>query len=303
MEYKELDALIEQLKEAVEDNDPQKGHWKELWALAKQIGSGFKETRYPTKSDKDDAWNRFQELREQASARSDEDRTRIEKQKQEWEGRQERSSQARSKVEGRAAQTRPLSGIEQAIGGIILAPILLVDAILRDILGLEQLDQVKEELLSCNAKMWEAWDLFSQHKNDLLPGDKSKTYETLFAAQERLNQAWADWKSRNNLLFEARREERKRKQREYEEKHQRFVERVEANISKLEGKLESAKAALDRQETHLDKLRDDYSNAWNDKFRERCSEWIEQGEEKISDIKEHIERLETWLEEERSKIK
>jgi predicted nucleic acid-binding Zn-ribbon protein len=81
------------------------------------------------------------------------------------------------------------------------------------------------------------------------------------------------------------------------------VERVEANISKLEGKLESAKTALDRQETHLDKLRDDYSNAWNDKFRERCSEWIEQGEEKISDIKEHIDRLETWLDEERSKIK
>jgi hypothetical protein len=303
MEYKELDALIEQLKVAVEDNDPQKGYWKELWALAKQIGSGFKETRYPSKADKDDAWNKFQELREQASARSGEDRARIEKQKQEWEGRQERSSQARSIVEGKAAQTRPLSGIEQAIGGIILAPILLVDAILRDILGLEQLDQVKEELLSCNAKMREAWDLFGKHKSDLLPGDKSKTYEALFAAQERLNQAWADWKSRNNLLFEARREERKRKQREYEEKHQQFVERVEANISKLEGKLESAKTALDRQETHLDKLRDDYSNAWNDKFRERCSEWIEQGEEKISDIKEHIDRLETWLDEERSKIK
>jgi hypothetical protein len=303
MEYKELDALIEQLKEAVEDNDPQKGYWKELWALAKQIGSGFKETRYPTKADKDDAWNKFQELREQASARSEEDRARIEKQKQEWEERQERSSQARSKVEGKAAQTRPLSGIEHAIGDIILAPLLLAEAILRDILGLEQLDQIKEELLSCNAKMREAWELFNRHKNDLLPGDKSKTYKALIEAQERLNQAWSDWKSRNNRFYEAKQEERKRKQREYEEKHQHFVERVEANIRKLEGRLEGAKAALDRQETHLKKLRDDHDNAWNDSFRERCSGWIDECEERITSINADIGRLETWLDEEKSKIK
>ena len=303
MDYKELDDLIEQLKEAVEEGDPQKGYWKELWALVKRIGAGFKGTRYPSNEDKNKAWSRFRELREQASARSESDRARVEEQKKEWEKRKEQSLKTRCKVEGKSTQARPLSSLERGVGNIILAPLLLVEAILRDIFGLEKLDQIKEELLNCNAKMREAWELFNTHKGDLLPGDKAQTYKSLIAAQERLDRAWADWKARNNEFYEANREVWKRKQREYEEKHQQFVERVEANISKLESRLGKAKTALERQEANLDKLRDDYANAWSDGFRERCSEWIDECEEKISDIKADIDKVETWIDEERAKLR
>jgi chromosome segregation ATPase len=203
----------------------------------------------------------------------------------------------------KAHYTRPSTGIEQAIAAPILIPIQMVDAILRKILGLEDLDARKEELLSCNKAMREAWDLFGEHKADLLPADKAQIYKTLSDAQARLDAAWADYKDESNRLFRLKQEAWERRQKEREEKHQQFVERVNANIEKLEGNLGKAKDALERNENRLEKLREDYENAWSDSFKERCSGWIDECEEKVRDIQSSIERLEGWLDEERSKLR
>ena len=167
---------------------------------------------------------------------------------------------------------------------------------------MEDLDIVKEELQSCSAHMREAWQLFTESKSDLLPADKAHIYKLLSDAQARLDAAWAHWKDEKNRLFTLKKEAWERRQQEREEKHQHFVERVTANIEKLEAKLEGAKSALERHEAHLEKLRDDYNNAWSDNFGERCSGWIEECEEKVADIQASIERMETWLSEERAKL-
>src|SRR5437588_11222337 len=137
MDYEELNNLIGRLKESVEDCDPKKGYWKELWNLAKEIGAGFKETRYPTKDEKDQAWKEFELLREQARRRSEESRARFEKQQEEWQQREQLSSRLRAKVQCEAIQSHPSTGIVRAIGDIILLPLLMIETMLRQILGLE----------------------------------------------------------------------------------------------------------------------------------------------------------------------
>jgi len=301
--YENLQSLISQLCEMIGDDKPQKGYWKEVWSLIKEISAGFKATRFATKQEREEAWNLFQELVQQAKIRGEVDRARIAEQEKNWDKRRRQSDQARSKILVKAHYTRPSTGIEQAIVGPILLPLQMVDALLRKILGLEDLDARKEELLSCSRSMREAWDAFTEHKADLLPGDKAQMYKTLSDAQARLDAAWADYKEGANRLWRLKQEAWELRQKQREEKHQLFVERVNANIQKLEGNLEKAKDALDRNETRLEKLRDDYDNAWSDGFKERCSEWIDQCEEKIANIQASIDRLEGWLNEERTKLR
>jgi predicted nucleic acid-binding Zn-ribbon protein len=270
----------------VEETAPRKGYWGELWALARKIQEEFKGTRFPTRADRETAWNKFNELRDLARKRSESNRIRMEESQRQWERKTQESTRARSAVEAKASQTAPLPDIIQAIASPILIPIQLAEALLRGILGLEQLDHAKEELLSCNDRMQEAWALFEQSKNELLPGDKAQTYQCLSDAKTRLEAAWARWKEESNRLWQSKQQER-----------------VTGNIHKLEGELESATSALERQEARLEKLRSDLANAWNEGFKERCSEWIEECEQRITDIQERISRLKSWIAEEKAKLR
>ena len=303
MDYSQLNALIDQLRDAVEETEPRKGYWSELWALARQIQAEFKGTRYPTNADRTEAWNRFNELRDNARQRSESNRARMEANESSWEKKTKASSQARSAVERKVYHTRPTTDFERALAAPILLPIQMVDAILRNILGMEQPDEVKEDLLSCNKYMREAWDLFGRSKDALLPADKAQTYKSLSEAQARLDSAWAAWKDQSNRIWRLKREQWEIRKQERDEKHRLFVQRVTENITKLEGKLESATSALARHEARLEKLREDLDNAWSDSFKECCSEWIEECEKRISDIQESISRMDGWIDEERAKLR
>jgi hypothetical protein len=313
MDYAELDTLIESLQTSVEDSDPQKGYWKALWALVGEIGSGFKETRYPTKEDKDKAWTRFQELVARTRARSEEVKTRVTESQRKWERCKERSRRTRNDVQSIARSSRPTTLRERALSDVILLPLTLIRRIIEDLVGINDLDRLEEirhELVKCNEKLLEAWNEFNEHKRDLLPGDKNETFQSLQEAREKLNEGWRQWKEAKNALYNKRHQEWEQRQREREarrvereEKHRLFVERVEANIEKLEDKLSNSKSALERQEAHLDDLQSKYLEAWSDGFRETCTGWIEEAETRIASIKEHIERLEGWIEQERKKLR
>ena len=298
MEYDELDSLISELEKTVDSTNPQKGYWRELWSLVKDINSGFKETRYPTRSDRDYSWSRFQELVAKAKDRGQENKAMIEQNQRKWVQRQEKSKDAREYIQSRATRAKPLSGLEQGIADIFLFPAKLIADVFMNLIGIDtlsSLDETRQDLLACNKALQDAWQAFNDKKNDMLPGDKNQAYKSLKEAGNQLDAAWAQWKDKNASL-------RKKKQHEWEEKHRLFVERVKANIVKLEDKLVKAEAALQKQESHLDDLRDKYDTAWNDSYKERCSEWIDECEYRIASIKEHIDRLEGWINEERNKL-
>jgi hypothetical protein len=312
VDYNELDDLISALQAAVDETHPQRGYWGELWNLAREVGAGFKGTRYPTRADRENAWKKFQDLVAHAKARSEENRARIAEADRQWEARQEESQWARESIRAKTAAARPLTGLERDIADIVLLPARLIAAILLKLVGIEipsQLEEIRQELLACNEALREAWAEFNRRKADMLPGDKNQAFEGLQAARSQLDEAWRRWKEAKASLHEQRQREWEQRQRirearqaEQYEKHQQFVMRVERNIANLEAKLGKATDALERQEVHLADLREKYDTAWSEGFKERCSEWIDEAEERIQSIKEHIERLEGWIDEERGKL-
>jgi hypothetical protein len=47
--------------------------WKVIWSKSTEIQNGFREAKYPSRQQRDDAWTRFSTLRQEASGRADRD--------------------------------------------------------------------------------------------------------------------------------------------------------------------------------------------------------------------------------------
>lgn len=109
VEYRELDELISALKNYVEFLNPHKGYWSELWTLVKQINSGFKEVRYPSREDKEKAWALFQGLIKRAKERSEQNKARIRQQEEEWERKKQKSKFTREEIILKAESAGPMS--------------------------------------------------------------------------------------------------------------------------------------------------------------------------------------------------
>jgi len=302
MLYEELDHLIDSLAKSVANEHPQKGYWSELWKLVSRIRNELKTTNYPKAADKRAAIKHLNDLVDAARVRGETEKRLREERQREWEERKEKSEFARKSIERNIAGTRPTTNLEIMISSMILAPIMALEAIMRSAFGLEQLDALFEDLKACNGKMQEAWRVFNESKSELLPGDKHQLFQQLRDAQERLNSAWDQWKRAKNEAHQERRRVAESLQQEREEKYQNFVSRVEANIEKLEAKIAKAENALERQHANLSDLRDQYRDAWSDPFRERCSEWIDEAEERIQSIEDSIDQWKEWLQQERDKI-
>lgn len=73
MDGKQLDALIDHFeiltKTGQNISNPQPD-WKAVWAKAAEVQEAFREVRYPTKQERDDAWERFAAIREEVSRRA-----------------------------------------------------------------------------------------------------------------------------------------------------------------------------------------------------------------------------------------
>jgi predicted nucleic acid-binding Zn-ribbon protein len=306
MDYADLERLIDVLESRVEESNPQRGYWAELWKLVRDVGDGFKGARYPTNGEREAAWRRFQSLIQHAKTRSEKQRNLQEDRRREWENRQRRSESARDAVQGRAAGARLTTPGESAFADAVLFPLTMIRTIVEALLHIENVDQLHEirrELAACNERLQQGWQIFNQNKGDMLPGDRNEAFNSLQEAREQIDSAWAQWKGAKEQFYERRHHERLERKEERERKHRDFVDRVETNIAKLEEKLSRAEDALERQEAHLADLRDKQDSAWSESFRDRCSEWIDEAEERIESIKESIARLNRWLEEERDNIR
>lgn len=302
MQYEELNQLLDILLDAISDERPKKGYWRELWELASRIRRELRETSYPSPIEKRDAINRLNELEMAARRRSEEEKKRREALHYQMEQKIERSNKTRSVIEKKTQDSRPESELERMIFSIILAPIVIIEDLLCTILGIEQLDKVLDDLKCCSGNMKEAWRLFSENKNELLPGDKNELYKQLKDAQERLNSAWEQWKDQKNHIREEQRRAWEIRQQKWDEKHRQYIAKVEANIEKLKNKISRAEDALEHKHEHLEDLKEKYREAWNDDFRERCGAWIEETEEKIQSIEDQIEQWKEWLDEEQNKL-
>src|SRR5579884_3750687 len=62
MRYQDLDIAICNLEERAGTAAESGRGWKEIWASIKAISEAFRDARYPTKAERQNAWDRFQEI-------------------------------------------------------------------------------------------------------------------------------------------------------------------------------------------------------------------------------------------------
>lgn len=290
MDYSALDQLVDLLEDGVEEIEPLHTRWKPLWDSIRTIGAAFKETRYPTRVGKDQAWQRFQGLVERVKKAQDSER-------QQRDSLETTSEHWKDKIVTLASEATPPSSTEEAIWAVTFGPVETgIKAVVNTLLPGPEIDETKEMLLRCSQKLREGWNLLSGHKVEMLGRDKKEAFDALSAAQIELDAAWERWRDTKDKAWEAYHERRR-------EKREAFEDRVHANIQKLEERLDKLNGVLQHKESHLDDLRDKQASAWSDEFRDRVEGWIDEEESAIADIRAKIHQIEEWLEEERSKLK
>lgn len=277
MDWEELEGLISELRQTASPGmffgQPD---YEAAWALIKEIGGAFKRVRYPTKAEKDQAWQRFQGIVEQVK----------QGQRVERDQRSAVSSTHLDRILWHAERARPVRGLIADM--IDLGAGLAGDILTLGLLDTSAFDEKKDELKALSAELREGWTYFTEHKTEMLGRDKAAAFERLKEVQEILDAEWEEWKRAKSAHHEAKQSQWRAKQ--------------EAHIEDLEGRLQKAYGALERRERHLDKLHSDRANAWSDDFIDRVEGWIDEEEDRISDIKASIERLEGWLEEARGRL-
>lgn len=288
MDSRALDRLITELENAAQraswDNRPNRG---EVWGQIRTIGGSFKDTRYPTKVEKDEAWERFQGIVEsikQAQGAQQQRRADFDL----------RSGAHKERILWHARRARPVTGF---IADLLDAGQDMVDGVIDALLpSTGAYDKKKAELQAFEAELREAWDYFNQYKQAMTGEHKREVFEELQEVRGALDSAWGEWKEAKHRAWEAR-------QRAFEERQSAWRERVETNIRKLRGDLNKAYSALERCEANLRRNEEKRDSAWNDDFRVRVEGWIEEDQERIRDIRASIDRLEGWLEEAEAKLR
>ena len=125
------------------------------------------------------------------------------------------------------------------------------------------------------------WQRFNEHKGEMIGAHKNECFEALREVEESQDRWWAEYK--------ASAEERRK-------------ERINNNVEKLRIKLVDAYLTLEKMENAADDLRDKIRGAWSEAYTLRAAGWLAELEEKMLTHKEHIQRLEGWLQDEENKL-
>ena len=294
MDWHELDEYITRLESSVRKTDGDRPQFRSIWDEIKKIGTYFKETRYPSKEQRQAAWLRFQASVDMLKDFQDKYFTKIKQQTK------EESENYKYKILAKAEAATP-SNYGDLIYGLI-PPLGLAKMVWDKLLPGPPIDEEKEQLERCSAQLKAGWRLMSEHKADMTKADKDEAFQSLKKAEERLQQAWDHWKSSRNEVREAKREAWEAKQEERRTKRDDFEKRLKENIRRNEEKLEKANDALTRKEQHVEDLQDQARSAWSDGYRSRVEGWIAEEEDRISDIKANAREVEGWIEEAQERL-
>lgn len=290
MDYSALDQLIDLLESEVEAIEPLHTRWKPLWDSIRTIGAAFKETHYPTRAEKDQAWQRFQGLVEKVKQTQNlerQQRERLESTSEHW----------KDEIMVLASEATPPSSFEEGVYAVTFGIVeTAVKGVVDALLPGPQIDETREMLLHCSERLREGWALLSEHKVEMLGRHKKQAFDALSNAQSKLNEAWERWRDAKDRAWAAYHEHKR-------EKREAFEDRVRANIEKLQQRLDRLSDVLSHKESHLDDLRDKLASAWSDEFKDRVEGWIDEEENAIHDIRGKIDQIEGWMEEERSKLR
>jgi hypothetical protein len=274
MDHTEHRALIDQLLERLSESA-----FRECWPLVKTIGQAFRDTRYPTRQEKDLEWSRFQATVADLKSRQDEY----------WDKRNRRSEEYRRALLLLADASSPdenrffLALNEQAhgvIGGLVDAGLWMATL---GFLKPEPTDPRLETLKSLSSNNKKAWEKFKEEQKNLNREHHQEVFERLKEVSAELDNAWREFKGQRQV--------------EYEERKGKRNQQTSAFLERLESRLANQKAYLEKKESELSDLKEKQENARGESYRDRVGEWIEQCESKISEVETDIRQLEEKIDE------
>lgn len=256
MDYECLDALIYELEDLCGLAVSGHRRWGEVWEHVRTIGQAFKETRYPTRADKDDAWAHFQRVVDDIKVR------------ERWQRHETEtlSSQHRDEVLRHAYQARTCYEEHP-----------FVDMLL------PRLNDRREELQAASRHLREAWNQWSERKGEMLGRDRKEVFAELRQIQDGLDLCWDEYrKARSEARYAHadRVEERIEKLKERLSEQYDRKDKCEQNISKLKDMLYNARGDAFRDkvdgwlrdaEDRLRSIEDKIANLerWLDEERDR----------------------------------
>jgi hypothetical protein len=265
MESDDLNKLISRLEDIMPDDSSFLGigvcrqDWRPFWALAKDVQEGFNSgVRYPTKQLRQDAWERFNGLRNEASRRANAER-----------GHLEAKSQHHRDV---------IFGDCRGIGWSAFS-----DAVF--FFDQTTVDQMKAR----GGYLANVMKYFSEHKLEMLGEDKKACHERIQEVKEEHERFWSQYRDAKN----ARRGERAERCRANLEKNREkyrnaanALERFRNKASELRDKISESNSDkwtgiwsgwLSETESKIDDIEDQLR---------RIDEWIEEDEKRLRELEE-----------------
>lgn len=274
-----LDSKIKNLSNKIDCaqpvfGSPSRQEWDRIFELCKNIHEDFKNVRYPSKAERDIAWQEFFNLRDKAHT--------------------VRTGQiySCSKEHYDELIGNLRSADYDAIGNFIVGEIMT--------LGLLKI--TAEEMKAKGKKLSEIGTYFTSVKHEMTREHKAEVFEKIIEVRKNHDGFWERNKSYNEQKFKVHEEGQKAWQ-EKQEKSRLVKVRIESNLESNKVKLYKAKEALDRFEEKRDELKEKIYDSHSDNWKSKAEVWLDEFNDKIKSIEDQIEQIEKWIDEDKDKLR
>ena len=279
MDYTHLNSVIDDFHRSClhvsSASQVKQDDFRQLWQKVVEINEAFKSVRYPTRDDKDIAWQKYQEAIRDLKRGQEESRENA-------RAFAQKSEKYRDEILRVIEKARRPGLLESLISffttDLILGSGDLAASIFFPSLDpvIEELKRKKDELRDYNSSLQEARDLFRLYKGEMTGKHKQEVFQTISEIGQQLDQAWDEWKKAWAKAHQI-------KQESYQNKTRQFIENQETFLKKLYD-------ALARKEDHLRDLHYKLDGA-SENYKGRVYDWIREEENKINDIKGKIKEV------------
>ena len=261
MEWETLDKLIDELESMIDLKTgrgfsgvvtvfvPTSVTWGDIWAKAAEIQNGFKGIRYPTKVQREEAWQRFNSLRDDASRLGKDERDSLR-----W-----RSGSLKSEILSKVESARPDTFFGSHLVNI-------------------------EEMKALSGVLHESGEILNEHKKEMLGEHKQECFEAIQRMRV-VHDVWWDKfkeeKSKRHDDFQARVRRNLEANHERHRKATDALEHCRAKADELRSQIASAwnDDWADRAEGWLSKLEDKIADI--ERSIEQIEDWIREDESKL----------------------
>lgn len=274
MDWQSLDSAIATLQASIPRVDAiqvffTRHDWRPIWSQCALIQDGFRSVRYPSVADRQAAWERFAQVRREAS------RLKVLE-----------DDLVRDRSDGRRSEILRLC--ERARWSRLLDTVFFFDRTTVD------------EMKQLSGLLSQARGILSGHKADMLGAHKQECFEAIKEAQATHDEFWERYKAelgRRQSEYHERQAERARRQVEWDARQQNRNDRIRENIDSNREKLSRAISALYRQRERASEIEERLRETASAKWQDIYGQWLAEAYAKISDIEQSIDRIRRWIEE------